>query len=228
MAGKKTVIKKSGVRKTKGKGKPWYSKKYSALDLAGKAWTGVKMLKGIINSEKKYHDTLISGSVDYNGTINLLTDIDQGDTNVTRSGNSILAKSLLIRYSVIPDVSSANTSYMRVIICQDTMNLGTTPAVSDVLQNTASASAPLSHYNNQYSAQYRFKILYDKTHGLSNLQSTPAYVSEKLMVNDHIKYTGTQGTDEGKNNIYLVLISNQVTSLLPAFSCYSRVKFYDN
>lgn len=228
---RKAVIKKSGVRKRAPKSRSyWYNKKYSVRDLAMKAWQGVRAVRGIVNSEKKYRDTVITGNIDYNGAINNITDISQGDTTTTRNGNSILAKGLMVRYWCKPDVASPSATsqaLLRVLIVQDTMNLGTTPTVSDVLEYTGSINGVLSPYKYVNANQYRFKVLYDKTHSL-NGGSANHNNDVKIVVNDHIKYTGTAGTDEGRNQIYAIQISDQVTTNTPNFNGVFRISYYDN
>lgn len=224
-----------GVRKVAGAGKyrksekPWYKKKYSVKDMALKAWKGVKMMRGIINSEKKHHLTNSSGqNIDYNGTVVQLSDISQGDTISTRSGNSILAKSLYYNYN-IGAVAAGTNIFCRVMVIQDTMNLGSAPAPGDVLTTVGAIHAPSSTLQITYAAQRRFKVLYDHMHRFSNGGSISGGDMGVIKLgNTHIKYTSTTGTDEGRNQLYVLFISNLVTTNLPNINFHFSLTYYDN
>lgn len=205
----------------------WGSK---ALQVAKVAWKGVKFLKGIINSEKKAFDTSFSSAaVDYNGTITPITAIAQGDAINNRSGNSILAKSCKLNYSIFsPTFNASNSATARVMLVQDMMNLGTIPSVSDILISVGSSNAPISQLNRANSQQYRFKILYDKLHVFSSTGGIRSSIMQNVMINDHVKFTGTATTDEGKGFMYLVIISDQVTTNLINVTGTTRVFYYDN
>lgn len=207
----------------------WYNKKYSVGELAAKAWRGVKAIRGIVNSEKHYHDVVNYGTnIDYNGFVVALSDVAVGDTNVTRTGNSILAKSIHLRYDLSANVSSSAT-FCRVIIFEDTMSLGTIPSPGDLFTITGALHAPTSMLTIQWANQGRFKILYDQDHSFCSTGNVVAMKDVFLPLgNTHIKYTGTSGTDEGRNMIYMTCISNLVTTLLPSITYYSRLAFYDN
>lgn len=196
--------------------------------VAKKAFLGVTALRGIINSEKKAFDVINSGtSIDYNGTVVNLSAIAQGDNYNDRTGNSILAKSLQFRYTFTADATVSTTS-VRVIIFQDTMSLGTVPAPGDVLTTVGASHTICSCYSRIFSLQHRFKILYDKVQGLSNTSAQLFNASEYLPLNDHIKYTGTAGTDEARNQLYVLFLSQRVTSNLPIVQYHSRLLYYDN
>lgn len=220
--------KKAYVRKRK-PATSWYNRKYSVGQLATKALAGVSYIKSMINAEAHYHPvTSGPNSIDYNGTLLALSSIDVGDTNATRTGNSILLKNQLINYNISMDTTVANCT-VRLIVFMDTMNLGTAPAVGDVLETVGSVQATLTPLDRVYAISGRFKILSDRRFLLSNNGKNASYFKwYKTFDKTHIKYTGTSGTDEGKNQIYLIMISNLVTSNLPLVTVNSRLVFYDN
>ena len=76
---------------------PAYAKARGAADLALKALSGVKMLKGIVNSEKKSYIQYVVGASSIAGTMNQLSVISQGDTYGTRDGASVLAKGMTVK-----------------------------------------------------------------------------------------------------------------------------------
>lgn len=68
MAGRKKY-QYAGKKKT-----TWYKKKYSALEIAQKALSMAKYMKGMINCEKYYFDNTISDSPSYTGLVHPLLD----------------------------------------------------------------------------------------------------------------------------------------------------------
>lgn len=198
----------------------------SAYSLARKAYSGYKYLRGMINCEKHFLDTNVSALQSWSGTVYALSATSQGDNVSNRIGDSILAKYLNLRFSWIMDTSIPQ-SICRLIIFQDTMSLGTIPAASDVLQVTGSAPAVLSLLNLTYALQGRFKILFDKTVCLSSQANVAFATDEIIPINDHIKYTSTSGTDEGRNMLYALAICN-VNANDPTLTMTARLAYYDN
>lgn len=217
--GKKPVRRRRRVAKTPS---AWSS----AKNLAVKAWQGYKYLRGMINCEKHFADTNQAALQSWTGTVYPLSALAQGDNIANRIGDSILAKYLNLRYSWIMDTTLTST-ICRLIIFQDTMSLGTIPSASDVLQVTGSAPAVLSLLNVQYAIQGRFKILFDRTTTLS-VYGHNAYATDEIIpINDHIKFTSTAGTDEGRNMLYALAITN-VNASDPTLTLTTRLAYYDN
>lgn len=198
----------------------------SAKNLAVKALKGFRYLKGMINCEKHFSDTNVAALQSWSGTVTPLSALSQGDNIGNRIGDSILAKYLNLRYSWIMDTVLSST-ICRLIIFQDTMSLGTIPSASDVLAVTGSAPAVLSLLNLQYAVQGRFKVLYDKTVSLNNYGGVAYATDEIIPINDHIKYTSTAGTDEGRNMLYALSICN-VNANDPTLTMTARLAYYDN
>lgn len=210
------------------KSRPWYMRKYSPMEIAGKAWSGVKYLKGLVNSELKTLDIDATvAAVDYNGNVKQLSLITQGDTRVSRDGKSILCKSVFIRGQVASS-TTPNNNVVRLMIVIDTMNDGTAPTGSDVLETTGSALAPFSAL--KQTASGRYKVIYSKIFSLSKTSNTSQVFKAYIPVNKHIKYTGANATDTWKNNIYMLTFSTVAAASgnEPALNAYSRVSFYDN
>lgn len=222
--GKKPTKKRSNfVRKVSS----YAGKAAGAWSLAKAAWKGFKYVKGMINCEKHFLDVKVADFASYSGTITPLSALSQGDNISNRIGDSVLAKYINLRYAWIGDTSTAQ-SIARVIVFQDTMSLGTIPAPGDVLNLSGlTTEAPLALLNLTYAVQGRFKILYDKTMTLCNTGSNVQATDEIIPINDHIKYTSTAGTDEGRNMVYLLYISNRNTQD-PALNLFSRLAYYDN
>lgn len=212
---------RSKYRKLRSK---WYNKKYSVGDLASKAWSGVKMLKGIINSEKHTLDTgITSGAIDYNGSVTNLNSIAQGDTRVNRQGRTVLAKYLSGRIAIYNNATAGSCTVRLFIVC-DKMNQGSAPSVSDILEGVGANTAPLSALK-QINTQ-RFKILWSRlttTDTNNPIQLFKYY----LPMSTHLYFDGANATDYQKNALFLVMISDQQTNT-PSINLYNRLAFYDN
>lgn len=200
----------------------------SAWSLGKMAVKGVQFLKNIINSEKKSFSTSQSvQNVNYNGTIFPLSQISQGDAIDERVGNSILSKALLIKYAWRGNFASEQYNHVRFMVFMDTMNTGTIPTVADVLNSIGSSNAPNSHLTRINAMQFRFKILHDEAYILCQYGESAKTKSVYIKLDQHLKYTGTSGTDEGKNQIYVLVIGDNNTNL-PNISYISKLKYYDN
>lgn len=217
--GKKNLPhKKKTMRKPRG---------VSWAQIAQKAWSGVKAIRGIVNSEKFHFDAGTQVNPDYNGAVVALSAISQGDGTGSRTGNSILAKGLVFNFNLSND-TGAQTTTTRIIVFQDTMSLGTIPSPSDVLTAVGNVNGVISPYTLINSDQRRFKILMDEAFATSNTGNQKIVKFQNLRVDDHIKFSGTSGTDEARNMVYMLHISDRVTTLLPTLNWYSRLSYYDN
>ena len=207
---------------------PWYNKKYNALQIAGKALSGVKYLKGLVNSEMLHVNQVNAAGIDYNGTIYHLTNIGQDDTASGRTGNSLLLKSVFLRVKFEKDASATSSSCIKMMIIQDKQQVSdTTPAISDILESSGNIYSPLSPL--KIGSSGRYKILYSKQFTLDVTGGWTSKVIEKYIpMYLHVRYNGTAGTDIQKNGIYVIFISDKVTTLLPTQTMYSRLGYHDN
>lgn len=219
------AFKKSYRKKTFKKKAPWYEKKYSAYQLAKKAYSATRYIKGLVNSEMFHADSnFSSAAITATGSNTHLTPLAQGDTSALRTGNSILLRSLTYRYRL--EVNSAVTSNtaITIIIFFDTQQISdTSPTVSDVL---ASAS-PESLLN--LNSAGRFKILSRKTIILTPASGGRPAVEIKNSMNlyKHVRYNGTAGSDVQKNGLYVLFISSEITNT-PTVSGTFRIGYHDN
>lgn len=210
--------------------KPWYKKKYSAMELASKAVSGLKYVKGIINSEKHFKTTSATAALINHGSGNNvidLTAIAQGDQYFNRNGNSLLAKSVFIR-GYIRRASSTN-NIVRIMVIMDKMNQsGTPPTYGAMFTGASSANAPIGNLRKDNGANIRYKILHTQMvvvdAGAKSLVPFKKFID---LGNTHIKYTGTLGSDQFKNQIYLVYVSD-VNTNDPTIDYIVDVAYYDN
>lgn len=199
----------------------------STYALAKQAYSGFKYLRGMINCEKKFYDISGNLSINNTGDVSTLSGISQGDDTNQRNGDSILAKYLDLRFSWVMNAADP-VEMVRTIVFQDTMSLGTVPAVGDVLTLVGTSTDVLALLNLVGARQHRFKILHDESYTLCSTGTQAVQKNLVVPLNDHIKFTGTVGSDEGKNIVYILNISSSTGANKPTVTWKSRLAYYDN
>lgn len=196
-----------------------------ALSIAKTAAKAIVFIKGMINCEKQYFDQKALGaSVNWSGTVNLLSGMAEGDDNTERKGNSILARGLTVRLD--PTGNGVQTACsIRCIIVQDKDNQGTDPTAADILQNTGSAYATVSPLNVDHLPRYR--VLLDKHFPFTTTGEMKYYFQKRINLKSHLKYTGPLATDIYKGALYMLNISD-VNTNTPALTWHTRLEYYDN
>lgn len=203
---------------------PWYNKKYSVAQMAGAALKGVNYIKGLVNSEMHKHDLTSSGTVDNNGTLVNLNAIATGDTDSTRTGNSIYVRHVNASGSLEIN-SSATASQVRCMLIVDKQQIGdTSPSVTDVLETTGSAFAPFSKLNSETVG--RFSILWSRVYNLNTQRPSVVWSCRKTM-RHHVRYNGSASTDIQRGCLYLLFISSESVNN-PTCRRNIRVSYHDN
>lgn len=214
------------AKKAKKVYKTRHEKKYSAMDIASKAWSAVKYMKELINSERKLYELTSSGTlVDNAGTIIHLTNIAQGDTTSTREGRSILMNYVNIRGVITKGTAN---SILRMIVFQDTQQNGIAPSVDQVLSTVGDSYAPFSGIEASFAG--RFKILSTNTVSINDQNPLPIFKIFKKHLS-HIKWqTTADGGGNMKGHLYMLLVSNQGagSASRPLVDFRSRLGFRDN
>jgi len=170
------------------------------------------MVRQMIDAKKEHK--LYTASLSYTdsvaGTVTEMTSgIVVGDTLTSRDGDVIAPSKLVINYTLLSGVGSTNSAH-RIIIFQDTMNRGAVPAVGDVLSSGLYAGG----YNVINQQQGRFKILYDKLHGVVGAaDSAVVHIQRSIPLKGLIHYQASAGnaTDNGKNSVFILTCCDSVT-----------------
>lgn len=206
---------------------PWYNRKYSPSEIATKAYNGVQYLRGLVNSEMYKYDTAFTGtaiSLDAS-TVSHLTAIANGDVDGSRTGSSILVKSIdckgILTYN---SSSTVQAQTVEVFLIIDTQQIGDTPPVfTDIFD----AAVPWAHLN--VNTVGRFRILMRKRVILEKNGDGAKSINFNCPLQHHVRYNGTASSDIQKGGIYLVLISDvAAASNPPAFSARVRTSYHDN
>lgn len=210
-----------------GKKKTYRKSGSSALSMARMALKGVGFLKSVLNPERKFVDVDGGGgsfAVSNTGFITYLSGIAQGDGVNNRDGNSVKTSDMLFRFAFTLDPAATTPCRIRMILFIDTDNLGTAPAVTDVLQTVSALSA----LERTTQSGGRFRILADRIMSLTLIKSSiTGKIYKKL--GHHLKYGGTTsaGADAREGAVFALFISDQAAND-PSVSYNSRIKYYDN
>lgn len=185
-------------------------------------WSDVKMLKGLINTEYKFHTTESNSVITGTATLVQLTDIDQGDTAVLRDGNSVKLKRIDFSGFVKASATANSTSAIRIVIFRDREATSTMATAGQVLTTVSLESAynPLN--------EKRFTILADRCAPVAYNGPASAVIRVGMDLDSKCLWDGTNGaTNAREGNIYALFISNEPT-VGPHLFWQSLVRFIDN
>lgn len=216
------VYKRRNYRR-RGPKKPWYTKKYSALEIAGKAWTMAKYTKSLLNVERKKIEVSAAAlSLTTAGLLTHLTAVPAGDGSNQRDGISILCKSLNLKGFIRPNGSDGLSRMVRISLLCDTQQIGdTVPGYTDVY----SSSSVISHLN--HTTVGRFTILKEMTFILNPNDLTLRSFDWYIPLTKHARYNGPAATDIQKNGLYIATcVDDQTNAALITFDC--RLSYTDN
>lgn len=184
----------------------------------------VKRLEQGRNAELKTRDVIISGTQNTTGTITMITDTAQGNASTQREGLKIQPRSLRYRYSVELDGSTTTTMF-RFIIFMDKQQNGTVATTAELLE------ADTVYAWGEHDTRPRFKILADRRialtqSGFNRLVSAEGYIRFPKSMRIFYKGTSAAQTDQGKNNIYVYMVSDEAT-YPPNVNFYTRLRYVD-
>jgi hypothetical protein len=178
-----------------------------------------------MNPDIKANDGSATFNVTDTMTINVLSDIDCGTDSLTRIGNDINPKSILLRYNLT--AIATHPSFVRVLLFQDKHNLGTAnPTASDIFSATAAAYVTVSPLAYKFTlGDSRFKVLADHTVALND--SYPLHHQEvQVPLKGVISFIGPNAADSSAGTIYVVFVSS--STYYPAVaSYYARLTYTD-
>lgn len=210
------------VRRKKSSG--FFGTASKALATAGTALALARGIKSLMNVEYKHHDRNITATnITDTSQVACLNLIAQGDDEINRNGNSIKAIKLNARYRITFTSGSDTTQYVRVMFFQDMHSEGDTPVGTDVLD-----SDDVMDYLNPDNTD-RYKILYDRTHGLT-AEKGGIVVKKNFKMNCKLEYIGASGIAShlGGGAIWMLWIGTQDTSNYPIIDAKTRLRYIDN
>ena len=176
--------------------------------MAYDAYKGVKYLKSLVNVEKHPLDVTVSQTPENAiGTFSLLNGVAQGDTNITRTGNSVLFTSinLNLKYTIN---SAASHTQIRTILFYDKECNGATPVIADILSSTNI----LANYNHDETTRFQKLADFMVNLSISGTQEVSRRVYRKLQ--KHTRFDGTSAAigDIVDNALWLFFLSDEATN----------------
>lgn len=185
----------------------------------------VRLLKSIINSEKKYHDRELSLNITTTPNIVGCTEIAEGTDNNERVGRVVKLKSVHLKGFVRFTDDTLAQQIVRIAVVADTENNGSAPSQSDIFENTGVMSFRNMQNSNRFRFLYDKMFYFTKNDGLGDLH----HLHMNLKKDMHINWSGSLGTNYDKNNIFLIAwASADTTTNVTDIQAYLRVRYYDN
>lgn len=163
----------------------------------------------LIQSEKKYHLTADSDTTftvaNYNGIIFSVSEVAQGNTDITRVGDQLTIRSLEVSYFFTCSASLL----ARIVVFQWIPN--STPTVADVLLNNyiGTTKAPITPYS--HDGRYQFRILMDRLYHMANGTGCDSAIlaDKKMVIRFPVrKIQYASGGTTGTNKIWCIIIGN--------------------
>lgn len=194
------------------------------IKYAGYAYTALKIAKGLkklVNVEMKHYDKNSTGqNMTDAGTIYTVNDVSQGDTDLTRDGDSLKNQSVQIKIQCNANSNQQNNG--RVIVFWDKENK--TSATTDLLET----ADPFSF--KAYDTRFQTKVLWDKRIVFSSTAVENGQIHTfdiNLPLGAHTQFeAGTTTINTGA--LKILFLSDQNATNYPTYSVYSRLLFTDN
>lgn len=189
----------------------------SVASVAQAAWSGVKYLRTLVNSEAHVLDASHSSVLVANTPVIFhFNAIAQGDGQSNRMGNSVLMRS--IHRTEYTTTAVANTLVREILFLDKQQISDTAPVATDILES----GGPVSLYNKL--SINRFKILEDKIYTLSSAQRTGMVLRNSKKLNVHATYNGGATNDIQKNGLYKLIVADTAASTTGSY----RLFYHDN
>lgn len=199
-----------------------------ALMVGSSALRIAKQVKNLVNVEFKHHEVSSSLTCVGTGHIISLSSVAQGDSQTTRDGDSIRGKSLQIRIRMGHNASGGTGQTVRMILFIDKQNNqpGTCdPTLSGTPYGVLNQSTLQSLTLPENSGRY--KILKDKMYTMTNDIKELIDLKIYKKINPKITFTSSSTNVAQKNNIYMLVFSNEATNG-PSFAYATRLRYIDN
>lgn len=194
----------------------------------------VQGIRGLVNAEEKFVDRNYSVQAGITGTSisfsqsNFLTDTTQGDTDQTRGGNSILAKTLDLDYTLTKHGAATGTAVQFSVICNKAPR-GVATAYSDYMLNPTGITSNRAKDNTSDDiTPGNFVTLARRTICFDNNKPV-VHGHLRIPLNIHVKYSdgSPAPASDTQNALDILYVSNETTNT-PTCVFDARTKFFDN
>ncbi len=192
----------------------------------------VYKLKSLINVEQKFFDISSSSTSipDGIGIIVQLTNIPQGDTDVTRDGAQIKLMSWNFKAIVSVNTSVANTgSSVTIMLVEDKQTNQAIYTTASLMQSTGNVLGVVSSLN--LDNKFRFKVHKRWILNLNNASGSRRVLRfyKKFGNNMKLRFDASTSAiaDLTSKSLSLLMISNEATNE-PAITFFNRLRYVDN
>lgn len=198
--------------------------------VASTALKALKVAQGVaalVNTEYKQIDVDGSPSCSTTGTLTLLTNVDEGDSRITRTGDVIRVKSNALNFYVIQNAAATTTQVMVALILDLAGNAGVdAPTMAKIYEDNGTSVNIISHRNLDYRT--RFVILKDWHFTLDAAKGHSAVIKFYKNLDFRAHFAGADGDATYKaNQLWLAVMSSEATNT-PTLYFRNRVRFIDN
>lgn len=200
-----------------------------AFNYGLKAYKLASYLKSVINVEYKYIDFNMNSNINDTPTITCVNVINQGDTSVSRDGDSVkIAKMGITGWVKMADDSATPVTKVRVCLVRVENALGAQLTQAQIFQSGTGDA-----FTQQRNLSYTDNIKIVKSWNIVLSKGVKEQVPIKLYLkpkNEHVKYKGTAGTyaDIYKCGYWLYLYCDRHDTYLPTYNITTRIRFIDN
>lgn len=208
-------------KKTYRKRKPMPRSRWQNYAGAGKQlYKDVKLIKQLINVEKKHVDFQGVQSPGWTGALTTLNLIAQGDTDSFRDGDSLKMQKLRINVQM----TNVRIAIARVMVIFDPNNKCVNP--NDILQPVAvgTADAPIAFKD--YDKRFNCRVLYDKRFLFDAVSNNNRVADIKLHIGKHTQFEA--GTTVINSGALKLLVIGDAAAALTTFRINSRLTYTDN
>lgn len=176
---------------------------------------------------KNHYTSQTPLTISYSGNIFPLCNPAQGDTSQTREGDRCTQVHVSLRGTIISNGVPGDYNLMRVIMFYWKVDSAARlPAMADILQASYAASAitPLSPVVVGQSAN-DLEILSDRTYSMTEYEGSAINFHINKKLNKKIYFNATATT--GKNQLYIMFVSDDGAVSYPSMQFISNVTFKD-
>jgi len=195
--------------------------------LAPYALRAFKGAASLVNAEFKHADYQTTTALSTTSQVNLISGIAQGDSNLTRDGNSVKVMGLYGDLALVMS-ASATVNRFRLLIFADTSSQGAAPVAADVIDT----SSPEGLINID-TFPNRYLILHDSMHTQVLASETRTlcirWSLSRDVMNTHLSFSGTAATvgSTSKLTYWLLLLGTEATNTTNTV-VNTRLLFVDN
>ena len=178
-----------------------------------------------LNVEVKRFDTLATGVVQQHSgsaTVVSISDIAQGDTDITRDGNSLKCTNLSIRLGLgKPSVDTEQTVRFMVFKC---LGPSSAASVTELLEDPTTS---LETWRN-IDRSRNYKVLIDDFITMAeNGDTTERFRTYNRKIMSHIKYDNSAGNSAQYGGLFYLIMTDEATNRA-SYSVSTRLRFVDN